>query len=127
MDTIGMMLTHIRNGYKAKLKTVYSLYSVTLENVLKLLKEKKIIAGYKVVEVRKNIRRLEIELMDNMKSALTIKRISKPGRRVYIKAKEIRIVASGYGFAVISTPKGILDNASARKNNVGGEVLCEII
>lgn len=127
MDTIGMLLTHIRNGYKAKKEKVFSVYSVVIENILKILMNKKIIKGYTIVEVRPNVKRLEIELFEDMRSTLVIKRVSKPGRRIYIKSKDIRPVASGYGFSIISTPKGIMDSYSAKKNNVGGEVLCTIV
>lgn len=127
MDTIGTLLTHIRNGYKARKNTVYSVYSRVLESIVSMLKQKGIIGDFEIVEVRPNIKRIDIHLRDDMKSDITIRRISKPGRRVYIKARDIRSIAKGYGFWIISTPKGIMDNYMAKKSNLGGEVLCEII
>lgn len=127
MDTIGILLTNIRNGYKAKKEKVYSIYSVVNENILKILVNKKIVKDYSILEVRPNVKVIEINLYDNMRSTLIIKRVSKPGRRVYIKSKNIYPVASGFGFSIISTPKGIMDNYNAKKQNVGGEVICTIV
>ena len=68
---------------------------------------------------------LKINLNENTDN-LTLKRVSKPGQRIYVKSKELKIIKSGLGISILSTPKGIMSNLQARKENLGGELLCQI-
>jgi small subunit ribosomal protein S8 len=125
-DTIGNMLTTIRNGYAARKDRVRTPYSSLNESIAKKLLE----MGYlSSIEVDKSGEFKVIDLglkYDNGKPALTkIRRISKPGLRRYNSARSIRKVLSGLGFSILTTPKGVLSGIEAKKAQIGGEVICE--
>lgn len=125
-DSIGDMLTTIRNGYAARRQRVVLPHSKLKEEIAKKLLTMGYLAGLKVNKDEK-FKILEIDLKyENGKPALEeIRRVSKPGLRLYKGKKRIRKVLSGLGFSILSTPKGILNGAEARKVGVGGEVICE--
>lgn len=123
MDPISEMLTSIRNGQMARKDNAVVCYSKVKEAICKILLSKKIISGYKVTEEEK---RKVIDISLNMANIRHLRRISKPGRRVYIKAKDIKIPLSGLGYTVISTPRGVIEGREARKLGLGGEVICEV-
>lgn len=125
-DNLGDMLARIKNAYMAGNKTAMAQFSKEKEATLKVLVEKAIIGKYQVKEEGlKKI--LLIELMiDKGYHDLTIKRISTPGRRIYLGSKKIYKVKGGKGFLIISTPKGIMDGESAKKQKLGGELLAQI-
>ena len=127
-DVIGDMITRIRNGLKAEKKTVLCPYSTMRENVLSVLKEEGFIEGYEKQEVRKGIDNLEIALkyFEGKPAINELKRISKPGCRVYSSKEELPRIFNGLGVAIISTSKGIMTDANARKQGLGGEVLCSL-
>jgi len=127
-DPIADTLTRIRNAQAVSHKTVTVPFSKLREELLKILVKEGFL---KKIERRKrgNLKMIRIHLNYTTEGSPLIsglKRVSKPGRRIYKKAKEIRKVRSGYGIAIISTPKGLMTDKEARKNKVGGEVLCEI-
>lgn len=126
MDTIADMLTKIRNGIAVKKKTISVPYSNVKYNIAKLLEKEGFVDYTK--KRGKNIKRLVVGLKyENGQSKINeIKRISKPGRRMYVSSKNIYFPKSGYGSLVISTPKGILTSKEAKKMKVGGEIICEI-
>ncbi len=127
-DPVGDLLARIRNGQMARKETINSPASKLRANVLDVLQREGYIRGYKLEDVRKGIRELHIELkyFEGDPVIKEIKRISKPGRRVYSKIKELKPVYNGLGIAVLSTPRGVMSDHEARDANVGGEVLCEL-
>lgn len=127
-DPLGDMLTRIRNGQKARKSTITSPASKLRANVLEVLKQEGYIRGYSKEKIAEGIEQLTIELKyyENAPVIRSLDRISKPGRRVYAKIKDLKPVNNGLGTIVLSTPKGILSDGKARELNVGGEVLCNI-
>jgi small subunit ribosomal protein S8 len=122
------MLTRIRNGQKARKLSVISPASRLRANVLEVLKQEGYIRGYSSQKVSEGIEQLTIELKyyENQPVIRNLDRVSKPGRRVYAKIKDLKPVNNGLGTIVLSTPKGILSDGKARELNVGGEILCNI-
>jgi len=127
-DPIADMFARIRNGSKAKFEKVDVPSSKMKREIAKILKEEGFIKNFKVVadENQHEMIRIFLKYDANRKEIIHIKRISKPGRRVYVGKDRIPSVMSGLGFSILSTPKGILTDKSARKADVGGEVLCSI-
>ena len=128
-DPIADMLTRIRNANKAHFKSVNANMSRVNLNIAKVLKNAGYIAGYENVKDEKGYQILKITLKypDNKRTVITdIKRISKPGRRVYVNADRIPKVLNGYGIAVLSTSRGVITDQEARELKVGGEVLCNV-
>ncbi len=125
-DPIADMLTRIRNGYKARFETVSIPSSRLKLNIASALKNEGYIKNYKVVtEGSKSILQVQLKYGAQKKPALTeIKRISKPGRRVYVGKDEIPMIKSGMGIAIMSTSKGVLTDKAARKEGLGGELIC---
>jgi small subunit ribosomal protein S8 len=124
-DPLGDMLTRIRNAQLRRRPKVVTPASNLRAHVLDVLAEEGYIRGYSRVDHKNGLSELEIELKySNGQPAIRqIKRISKPGRRVYSQLKDLPTVANGLGVAILSTPKGIMADHDARDANVGGEVL----
>jgi len=128
-DPIADMLTRIRNGNKARFKKVNINMSLMNVNIAKVLKNAGYISNYDKVKNEKDQQMLEIILKypDAKRTVITgIKRISKPGRRVYVPSDSIPKVLNGFGISILSTSKGVITDAEARELNVGGEVLCNV-
>jgi small subunit ribosomal protein S8 len=128
-DPIGDLLARIRNGQLRGVATIKSPNSRLRIRVLDVLKEEGFIRGYSETEFAKTGRReLEIELKyhEGRPVIRELKRVSTPGRRVYAGAKELQPHRQGLGISIVSTPKGVMTDAHARENNVGGEVLCHV-
>jgi len=127
-DPLGDMLTRIRNAQMRRRPKVVTPASNIRGWVLDVLAEEGYIRGYARVEQKGTIPTFEIELKYyNGKPAIReIKRVSTPGRRVYSPVRDLPTVANGLGVAILSTPKGVMSDASAREQNVGGEILCNI-
>jgi len=127
-DPLADMFTRIRNGSKAKFEKVDIPSSKMKREIAKILKEEGFIKNFKVVtdENQHEMIRIFLKYDASRKELIHIKRISRPGRRVYVGSDQIPSVMSGLGFSILSTPKGILTDKSARKATVGGEVLCHI-
>ncbi|HIE35627.1 MAG TPA: 30S ribosomal protein S8 [Candidatus Omnitrophica bacterium] len=123
-DLVGDAFTVIRNGVKVKKESVLIPYSKLLLNICELLKKEGYIENFKEVEVG-TYKQIKVYLKyEEKKSALNqIKRVSKPGRRIYLKRKEIKPVLSGYGLAIVSTSLGVLTGKEAREKGVGGEII----
>lgn len=126
-DTIADFLTRIRNANMVKHETVLIPSSNTKVSLAKLLKEEGFISDYEVVEDNgfKNIK-ITLKYVNGQKAIQGLKRISKPGLRVYVEAKNLPKVLNGLGIAIVSTNKGILTDEQARQANVGGEVLAYV-
>ena len=127
-DTIADMLTRIRNANQMRYQEVSVPASNLKVSLAKILKEEGFIEDYKVVNdnVQGTIE-LTLKYGQNKERVITgLKRISKPGLRVYAKAGEVPKVLNGLGIAIISTSHGVMTDKEARKKNLGGEVLCYI-
>ena len=127
-DPIADMLTRIRNANMVSHASVEIPASKLKIELAKLLKEEGYIADYEVKEVGKfKVIEITLKYEANGKPVITkLERISKPGLRHYSKAKNLQKVLGGMGVAIVSTPKGLLTDRKARKENVGGEVLCYV-
>ena len=126
-DPIADMLTRIRNGNKAKHTEVKVPFSKIKESMANILKNEGYITGYEIKE-EGNIRDIVVTLkyMDGDAVIKGLKRISKPGRRVYTSVENLPKVLGGLGIAIVSTPKGVITDKECRKHSVGGEVLCYV-
>jgi len=129
-DPIADMLTRVRNALMSRSRVVVIPASKTLTEIARVLKEEGFIENYTSVRNREcpqdNLRvRLRYD-QDKKPVITTIKRISKPGRRIYVNRHEIPWVLSGLGIAILTTPKGVMTGQQARKLGVGGEVLCYV-
>jgi len=127
-DPIGDMLTRIRNSQMRGKSTVSSPASKLRAWVLDVLADEGYIRGYEKTTDERGHPALEISLKyyDGDPVIREVKRVSKPGRRVYMGVNDIPSVRQGLGLSIVSTPKGVMSDASARAANVGGEVLCTI-
>jgi small subunit ribosomal protein S8 len=127
-DPLADMLTRIRNGQHRHMSTVRSPQSQLRMNVLDVLKREGYIRGYTEAELRAGIGELTIELKYDEGTPVIqeIRRVSKPGRRVYSKIKDLQPHRGGLGISILSTPRGVVSDHEARALNVGGEVLCEV-
>lgn len=125
-DPIADMLTIIRNASRAKKEAAEVKNSVLCETILKLLKREGFVANYKLMKDNKQgMLRVYLKYMKDGAPAITgLKRISKPGLRVYKKAESLPKVYGGLGVAIVSTSKGLLTDNEAREQKVGGEVIC---
>ncbi|MDP2799293.1 MAG: 30S ribosomal protein S8 [Deltaproteobacteria bacterium] len=127
-DSLSDMLTRIRNGGKARFEKVDIPSSNMKANVARVLKEEGFIKNYKIVKDKGHtVLRIYLKYDESNKSIFSlIKRISKPSRRVYVRQEDIPRVMRGLGIAILSTSKGIMTGEEARKNTVGGELLCQV-
>ena len=136
-DPLGDMLTRIRNAQRSRHSSSVAPESKLLTgaitglgaaNVLEALKREGFIRGYAAEELRPGISQFRIELKytEGEPVIKELTRVSKPGRRVYSKIKELPRFYAGLGVQILSTPRGVLSDAEARAANVGGEVLCRV-
>ena len=127
-DPLGDMLTRIRNAVMRNKSSVSTPASKLRGRVLDVLKDEGYIRGYTLTDFGNGKSEYEIELKYYEGAAVIreIARVSKPGRRVYVSAKTIPQIANGLGISVLSTPKGVMADHSAREQNVGGEILCRV-
>jgi small subunit ribosomal protein S8 len=127
-DPLGDMISRIKNAQMRNKPKVSSPGSRLRVSVLDVLKSEGYIRGYSTVEHKDGRSEVEIELkyFDGEPVIREISRVSKPGRRVYASVKALPRIHNGLGVAIVSTPKGVMADHSARDANVGGEVLCTV-
>jgi small subunit ribosomal protein S8 len=127
-DPLGDMLTRIRNGQRTGKSKVRAPASKLRANVLDVLKREGYIRDYRTEASDRGLAEVEIELKYNEGAPVIqeIARVSRPGRRVYSKIKELPRVYNGLGITILSTPRGVMSDQEARAANVGGEVLCRV-
>ena len=127
-DPIADMLTRIRNAIMVKKEFVNVNYSKLCENIVKILREQGFIKNYKTsFDGNKGTITIYLKYNEDKEPVIhEIKRVSKPGLRKYIKAKNIRPYKSGIGVRILSTNQGVITDKEAKKRNVGGEIICEI-
>ena len=128
MDPIGDMFTRIRNGQLRLLTKVEMPSSNFRLKVLDVLKNEGFISSYHIEKKENNKVSLIVDLKyyEGTPVIKEIKRVSKPGRRVFSRADSIPRIQNGLGLAIISTNKGVMSDIEARKNNVGGEIICRV-
>jgi len=126
-DPLGDMLTRIRNGQQARKDSVLSPASKLRARVLDVLQREGYIRGYQEAEegAHKSLR-IELKYFEGQPAIQHVSRVSKPGRRVYSGSQDLPRIRGGLGITIVSTPKGVLSDAEARAQNVGGEVLAEV-
>jgi len=127
-DTLGDMLTRIRNGQSTQKRKIDAPASRFRKNVLEVLKREGYIRNFSEIEKKPGINFFEIELKyyEGKPVISEIKRISKPGRRVYSSIKSLQKTYNGLGISILSTPRGVMSDNEARAANVGGEILCTV-
>lgn len=129
VDSISDLITRIRNAGMANKKTVDSPMSHGRERVLKVLLDEGYIRGYSVVDCDEcafKKLRIELKYYEGRPVISDIKRVSKPGRRVYSSIKNLPLVKNGLGINILSTNRGIMSDVEARKQAIGGEVICSV-
>lgn len=129
-DSVSNALAIIKNGYKAYKSEVLIPYSKLTMQIVKLLEKEGYVASQKEVKDTRNEKimriRISLKYKDKAPAISEVKRISKPGLRVYKGSRELPRVLSGLGIAIISTPKGVMSDKQARKEKVGGEVMAYV-
>ena len=127
-DPIGDMLARIWNAQERGKSKVAIPHSKLREYVLSVLQGEGFIRGFAVVQQGNNKAEIEVELkyFDGAPVIRELRRVSKPGRRVYASVTTLPTVFNGLGISILSTPKGVMSDADARAQNVGGEVLCHV-
>ena len=128
VDPIGDMLTRIRNGQMRSLNKISIPFSVFRSKILEVLKKEGYIINFSIDKEKdsKKILLVDLKYYAGQPVIREIKRISKPGRRVYSRATSIPRVHNGLGLAILSTSKGVMSDAEAIKNNLGGEIICRV-
>jgi len=128
VDPIGDMLTRIRNGQMRSLNKISIPFSVFRSKILEVLKKEGYIINFVIDKGEENKKSLLVDLKyyEGQPVIREIKRISKPGRRVYSRATSIPRVHNGLGLAILSTSKGVMSDSEAIKNNLGGEIICRV-
>ena len=128
VDPIGDMLTRIRNGQMRSLNKISIPFSVFRSKILEVLKKEGYIINFSIDKGENNKKLLLVDLKyyEGQPVIREIKRISKPGRRVYSRATSIPRVHNGLGLAILSTSKGVMSDSEAMKNNLGGEIICRV-
>lgn len=126
-DPIADMLTRIRNAIRVRKDALELPYSGTKFSLAKILEREGWVKHAEKIDTRFGALRIELKYEEDGSSVIrALRRISKPGRRVYVGKKELPVVLGGIGLAIVSTSSGIMTSREARKKGLGGEVMCEI-
>jgi small subunit ribosomal protein S8 len=127
-DPLADMFTRIRNGSKAKFEKVDIPSSKLKREIARILKEEGFIKNFRMVtsDQPREMIRIFLKYDSGRKGVIRIRRVSRPGRRVYVRTDKIPSVMGGLGVSILSTPRGVLTDKASREAHVGGEVLCSI-
>ncbi|MCG6893844.1 MAG: 30S ribosomal protein S8 [Desulfobacteraceae bacterium] len=127
-DPIADMLTRIRNAGRAKFNSVDIPSSKLKVEIARVLKEEGFVRNYQLIEDSKQgILRIFLKYtQEENNTIIGMERVSRPSRRVYAKGKEVKPVLNGMGISIVSTSRGLMTDKKARKENVGGEILCQV-
>lgn len=127
-DPISDFITVIRNAYSASHASCVGLYSKVHEGIARILKDEGYILNFEVAELRKGVKQLKLTLkyVDDAPAIQGIERVSTPGARAYFDCKSFPKVLNGLGINIISSPKGIINDRQARKEKLGGELICKV-
>ena len=129
VDPIGDMIARIRNAQLRALNKVTIPSSKFRAKILDVLKQEGYIANYKILSDNKNKKEsllVDLKYNNGLPVIKEIKRVSRPGRRIYAKADSIARIQNGLGLAIVSTSKGIMSDTDARTKNIGGEIICRV-
>ena len=128
VDPVGDMISRIRNGQMRSLKKVEIPASNFRERILDVLKKEGFISNFTTLKIENNIRNFSVDLKYNEGHPVIkeIKRVSRPGRRIYASASSIPKIQSGLGIAIVSTSMGVMSDNDARLKNIGGEIICRV-
>tara|TARA_Y100001970_G_scaffold144217_1_gene177132 strand:- start:5568 stop:5966 length:399 start_codon:yes stop_codon:yes gene_type:complete len=128
VDPVGDMLTRIRNGQMRSLNKIDIPFSNFRMKILEVLKKEGYIINFYIEDSKKKVKSIFVDLKyyEGQPVIKEIKRVSKPGRRVYSRAISIPKVKNGLGLAILSTSKGVMSDSEAIKNNLGGEIICRV-
>ena len=128
VDPVGDMLTRIRNGQMRSLNKIDIPFSNFRMKILEVLKKEGYIINFYIEDSKKKVKSIFVDLKyyEGQPVIKEIKRVSKPGRRVYSRAMSIPKVKNGLGLAILSTSKGVMSDSEAIKNNLGGEIICRV-
>lgn len=130
MDTIANLLSSIKNASMVRKASLELPYSKMNEKILNILKDKGFIESVKVFKHKDSvIKGLHVDLKyteSNRPFISEAKRVSKPGRRIYLGSKELEIVRNGFGLGIVSTSRGLMSVDEAKKKKLGGEIICEV-
>ena len=127
-DHVSNLLSRLRNAQMSRADQLEVPATGVLQNIVQILKEEGFVKGYRVVS-EQNINRLRIALKASPETGYAIKgmrRMSRPGRRIYVGKDDIPTVKNGFGIAIVSTSKGVMTGEKAKKLSIGGELLCEV-
>ena len=124
-DPVADLLTRLRNSLQVGAEQMVVPHSKLREQLLKLLKDYGFIAGY-TVKSEPPFKQVEVRLTEAKRPLTGLKRISKPGRRIYSQAADLKTVRGGHGLLVVSTPQGLMAGHTAKVRQLGGEVICEV-
>ena len=126
-DPISDFLTVIRNGYRANKETCVTRFSKIHLRIAEILKEEGYIAGVRKIEDgRKQFLEIQLKYVDETPAITGVRRVSRPGRRMYFQSREIPRTLGGLGVGILTTSRGILKDRDARQQKVGGELICAI-
>jgi len=125
-DVLSDTLARLRNAANRRLKSTHIIRSKFSEAVLRVLQSEGYINGVEPIEDQKYLSRVHLKYVDERPAIIEMKRVSTPGRRVYVGVEDIPAVRNGLGVAVLSTSQGVLSDAEALKKRVGGELLCTV-
>lgn len=128
-DRLSNLISSLKNASLAKKRSLEIFHNIECEKVAEILKDRGFVSVVKIFkEPKSTAKKIHLELVevDGVFKLTEARRISKPGRRIYKGSKELKPSAGKYGVLIVSTPKGIMDSITARKKNLGGEVLCEV-
>lgn len=127
IDPIGDMLIRVQNALMANHQTVVMPHSKMKEAVAKILLDNQYLAGLQVIEKQPQKElHLTLRYVGKLPAISGVKRVSKPGRRLYAASKKAPVTLGGYGLTILTTNKGVMTSQEARKHNVGGEVICQV-
>jgi len=126
-DKVSDMITRIRNAYLAHKAEVLMPSTKLLASIAKVLVEEKYLKSSELLESPKPTLKLVLNYAGNMAAVSKLRRVSKPGSRIYKKGRELKPILSGMGIAILSTSKGIMTDRTARREKIGGEVLTELL
>ena len=125
-DPIADMLTRIRNAHLAKKKDVEIPFSRTKEQIADVLKQEGYIENFEILEKKFKHIRIQLKYIDDRPAIILLKRISRPGLRIYRKVKELPVSMNGFGTIIVSTSKGLLSDRKAKELGHGGEIICMV-
>lgn len=126
-DPIADMIIRIKNASMAGRRDLVLPHSKLKEEIIKILKINNYIEDYQIIDEKpqKNIK-IILKYVGKLSVITDVKRVSKPGRRIYVKAGEVPQTLNGYGLTILSSNQGVIDDKAARKAKVGGEIICQI-